>query len=156
MERHLALSGCRPWLPPPSHFLQFAVPQTHSSKRSKPAVLPIPPASLPHLRRYVAEGRPHLLRKRDLSEGRLLANERGLSVNHMERLVKGIADRAGIARANPHALRRSVATHLVQGGASLPAVQHLLGHESLDTTQRYVALGLAHLRLAVENLSLPE
>ena len=79
--------------------------------------------------------------------------ERGqeLSVTGVERILCKAAERAGIS-AHPHALRRSVATHLVQAGAGLLAVQHLLGHESLDTTQRYVAHGLDQLREAVERL----
>ena len=123
------------------------------SKRGKPAVLPLPPASTPSLEAYLAEGRPELVGRGDQSGGRVLVTERGreLSVTAVERILCKAAERAGIS-AHPHALRRSVATHLVQSGAGLLAVQHLLGHESLDTTQRYVAHGLEQLREAVDRL----
>ncbi|MGE0709336.1 MAG: tyrosine-type recombinase/integrase [Planctomycetota bacterium] len=122
-------------------------------KRGKPAALPLAEALVPHLARYLAAGRPVLLQGRDLSEGRLLVNERGrpLTVNHLERLVARVAARAGV-EAHPHALRRTLATHLVREGAALPAVQSLLGHRRLNSTQRYVGPDLTDLRTAVESL----
>ncbi len=123
------------------------------AKRGKPARLPLPPASIPHLETYLSEGRPRLIRNRDQAKGCILANERGkpLTVNHLARLVFRIAKRAEV-EAHPHALRRSVATHLIHGGASLPAVQSLLGHRSLNTTQAYVGVNMEDLRAAVETL----
>jgi len=133
--------------------LAGATARVERAKRCEPACLSLPRASIPHLERYLLEARPLLLRKRDWSGGRVLVNERGrrLSVGHLERVLARVAARVGL-RVHPHALRRSLATHLVQGGVSLPAVQHLLGHKSLDTTQRYVAHGIEHLREAVERL----
>jgi integrase/recombinase XerC len=116
--------------------------------------LPLTAALVPHLERYVVKGRPALLAGQGGScGGALLVGERGhaLTPKHLQRLVARIAARAG-AWAHPHALRRSVATHLVRRGASLPAVQRLLGHKSLDTTQRYVAVSADDLRAAVETL----
>jgi len=123
------------------------------AKRGAWARLPVPPATLPHLAAYLTEARPVLVQAGDRSEGRLLVTERGgrLRVQRLEVIVGRAAERAGV-RAHPHALRRSVATHLVQRGAALPAVQCLLGHRRLDTTQRYVVMSAADLRAAVETL----
>jgi site-specific recombinase XerD len=66
-------------------------------------------------------------------------------------IVRDLARRVGL-RAHPHAFRRSVASHLVEQGASLLAVQKLLGHVSLDTTQRYVIVDRAALHEAVSVL----
>ncbi len=117
------------------------------------ACLPLPAAVIPHLEHYVADARPVLLRGRDEANGRLLVSERGrpLTATHLLRLVRRIAARVGVD-AHPHAFRRSVATHLVLSGAALPAVQRLLGHKRLDTTQRYVGVAFEELRASVETL----
>ena len=120
------------------------------------SALPLPESLVPHLECYVSEARPELLEIRDEAKGLLLVNERGRALHSRDvwRTVNKVARRTGID-AHPHALRRSVATHLVRDGASLPAVQELLGHRRIDTTQRYVGVEPEELRAAVERLCCP-
>ncbi|MCA9647035.1 MAG: tyrosine-type recombinase/integrase, partial [Myxococcales bacterium] len=125
------------------------------AKRGEPRQLPLPPAALPPLARYLRLGRPRLVRGDVLpaAEQRLLLTERGtpLVANEVLRVVKQVAARAGL-RAHPHALRRALATHLVQAGVSIAHVRELLGHVRLDTTQRYVLVEREDLRRAVDVL----
>ncbi|MDI9370238.1 MAG: tyrosine-type recombinase/integrase [Synergistota bacterium] len=71
---------------------------------------------------------------------------RPITVRTVHRVVVKAAARAGLNEVTPHTLRHSFATHLLEGGASLAAVKGLLGHESMLTTQRYVAVSAEHLR----------
>jgi site-specific recombinase XerD len=121
-------------------------------KRGKPRQLPLPASALPELERYLREGRRHLV-KPGQDTGHLLLTERGtpLCGNEVLRIVKAVGERAGL-RAHPHAIRRALATHLVQAGSPLPLVRELLGHVRLDTTQRYVLVEREDLRRAVEVL----
>jgi integrase/recombinase XerD len=121
------------------------------AKNGGQQVLPVPPATLRRVLDYVHQGRPMLLaRSKRRDRGALLLNNRGdpISTQMIIIFVRAIAKRAGVW-FHAHALRRAIATHLTKGGVSLPAVQKLLGHACLTTTQVYVAVAQEDLRATV-------
>ena len=124
------------------------------AKRGEQRVLPLPARALEHLRRYLAEGRPALVRGK-ADDGRLIVSAlgRALGPHGVGRLVDRVARKAGL-RTQPHQLRRGLATHLVRGGVSLAAIQDLLGHRRLSTTQVYLGVSEEDLRAAIERLEL--
>jgi integrase/recombinase XerD len=115
-------------------------------KGSKERVVPVGGRAVEAISAYVASGRPHLVKPKTGSQ--LFLNNRGgaLSRVMLWMIVKKYAARAGLsAKVKPHALRHSFATHLLSGGADLRAIQEMLGHASIATTQIYTAVEPARL-----------
>jgi integrase/recombinase XerD len=101
---------------------------------------------------YLDEGRRALTTSHPDSVAHVFLSVRGRRLDHMAlaRLLRGFVAGAGIERrVSPHTLRRSFATHLLQGGASLRAIQLLLGHEALSTTAFYLDVDPRELRREV-------
>jgi integrase/recombinase XerD len=116
-------------------------------KGAKERIVPIGAAAVRALQRYLAHGRPSLLRGRPAAA--LFVNRRGgrLTRQSVWMLLRDCARSAGIRRpVHPHTLRHSFATHLLDGGADLRAVQEMLGHASVVTTQIYTHLTRSRLR----------
>jgi integrase/recombinase XerD len=112
---------------------------TCTGKGDKQRVVPIGDEAADWVRRYLRDGRPQLLKRR--TSVRLFVNARGgVALTRMGfwKLLKAYARQAGIATPlSPHTLRHSFATHLLERGADLRAIQMMLGHASLSTTQIY-------------------
>jgi integrase/recombinase XerD len=116
-------------------------------KGAKERLVPIGRRALGAVALYVRETRSGL--DRGSAEGRLFLNARGTPLSRVGAwgIIKRCAQRAGIEkRVTPHTLRHTFATHLLEGGADLRAVQEMLGHADLSTTQIYTHVDRDYLR----------
>jgi integrase/recombinase XerC len=120
-------------------------------KGGKTRLVPLGEHARQALERYLARARP-LLQAAEGDPALFLSKSgRRLSTSDVRRRLSGWARRAlarspGLSRAHPHALRHSFATHLLDGGADLRAIQELLGHATISTTQVYTRVESARLR----------
>jgi len=107
-------------------------------KGAKERIVPVGGQAILAIRNYLHGGRPHLAKEK--SGGELFLSKRGTPISRkmIWVLVKEYARRAGIEKnLTPHSLRHSFATHLLMGGADVRAVQEMLGHSDVGTTQIY-------------------
>lgn len=119
-------------------------------KGDKERIVPYGAVAARALDRWQVAGRPRLL---SAATPALFLNARGsrLSRQGVWKIVRGHAEAVGVAeRVSPHTLRHSFATHLLDGGADVRAVQELLGHASVTTTQIYTLVSRAALREVYE------
>lgn len=119
-----------------------------TGKGSKERLVPLGEESQHWLERYLAQARPQLAGKPNPESLFIGAGGSPLSRQQFWALVKRYAAVAGIdpGKISPHGLRHSFATHLLNRGADLRALQMLLGHSSLSTTQIYTLVAREHLQ----------
>lgn len=121
-------------------------------KGSKERLVPIGKTALKHINIYRDEVRVHL----DIKSGHesfLFLNRRGrqLTRQMVFTFLKELVAKAGIQKTiSPHTFRHSFATHLIEGGADLRAVQEMLGHESITTTEIYTHLDRDYLKQVIQ------
>lgn len=116
-------------------------------KGSKERLVPVGQSAVRTLRVYLRELRPVL--ERGAGKGAVFLNGRGAPLSRMGvwKILQAHVERAGIKkRVTPHTLRHTFATHLLEGGADLAAVQEMLGHADISTTQIYTHVDREYLR----------
>ena len=121
-------------------------------KGSKERLVPIGSSAIKHINVYFKNYRKSF-KVIDGNEGFLFLNRRGkkLSRNMIFIIVKQLSIKNNIEKnISPHTFRHSFATHLIEGGADLRAVQDMLGHESITTTEIYTHLNKEYLREVVK------
>jgi integrase/recombinase XerD len=119
-------------------------------KRGRERLVPLTESAAYWLQRYLSEARPKLLPRRKTGvPDRVFLNDRGTPLSRITfwNKVQLYAASAGITKkVTPHTLRHSFAVHLLSGGADLRAVQELLGHSDITTTQLYTQVSLERLK----------
>ena len=116
-------------------------------KGSKERLVPIGRSAIGAVAIYLRELRPKL--EKGEGKGILFLNARGRPLTRMGawKILRGYVERSGITKhVSPHTLRHSFATHLLEGGADLRAVQEMLGHVDISTTQIYTHVDREYLR----------
>jgi integrase/recombinase XerD len=116
-------------------------------KGSKERLVPIGRSAIGAVATYIRESRPRL--EKGAGKGALFLNSRGEPLSRMGawKILRKYVERCGIAKeVSPHTLRHSFATHLLEGGADLRAVQEMLGHADISTTQIYTHVDREYLR----------
>lgn len=123
-------------------------------KGAKERVVPVGDLALEAVETYLERARPTLMAGRPDRSGALFVTRRGgpMTRQNFFTLLRGLARRAGIdqAKVSPHVLRHAFATDLLEGGADLRAIQAMLGHADLSTTEVYTHVSRTRLRDTVE------
>lgn len=118
-----------------------------TGKGSKDRFVPVGPYNRECILRYIREVRPHQQPQAGFEDVVFLNRRgRGLSRAMIFTIVRDLAARAGLRKnVSPHTFRHSFATHLLQNGADIRAIQQMLGHESITTTEVYMHVDRTHL-----------
>ncbi len=122
-------------------------------KNNKERIIPIHDLAIRHVNFYIKEIRNHHTSIKADSEDILFLNRRGaaLTRNMIFIIIRDLAKTAGIMKKiSPHTIRHSFATHLVERGADLRAVQEMMGHESITTTEIYTHMSQKYLKETVQ------
>jgi integrase/recombinase XerD len=121
-------------------------------KGNKERLVPLGKSAAKYINLYKNKIRVHVPVKKGCEDILFLNNRGGMLSRVMIFLIiKDLANKAGITKiVSPHTFRHSFATHLVEGGADLRAVQEMLGHESITTTEIYTHLDREYLRKTLE------
>jgi len=121
-------------------------------KGDKERITPIGSVAIKHINTYINTKRNHMTNIDVESEDILFLNRRGKQLTRVMifTIIKQLVEKSTITKTvSPHTFRHSFATHLVEGGADLRAVQEMLGHESITTTEIYTHLDREYLRQAI-------
>lgn len=121
-------------------------------KNNKERLVPIGSDAIKHITLYLEADRSRMLNIKKGAEDFVFLNRRGSPLTRVMvfQIVKELVRKAGITKTiSPHTFRHSFATHLVEGGADLRAVQEMLGHSSIITTEIYTHLNSEYLRATV-------
>jgi len=122
-------------------------------KGDKERLVPIGDTAITQVRLYKDHVRSHIASIKKGSEDTLFLNRRGGTLSRIMvfMILKELAEKAGLNKnIHPHTLRHSFATHLVEAGADLRAVQEMMGHKSITTTEIYTHLDRGYLRQTLE------
>lgn len=123
-------------------------------KNNKERLIPIGDEALLQIRLYLEGDRNRMLNIDPASRDIVFLNRRGKKLSRVMifNIIKDVAKNAGVTKTiSPHSLRHSFATHLVEGGADLRAVQEMLGHASIITTEIYTHLNADYLRETINS-----
>src|SRR5687767_5503282 len=121
-------------------------------KGNKERLVPIGRDAMKYLKIYTDEIRVHIPVQKGY-EGDVFLNRRGKRLTRVTvfTVIKELAKKVGLKKTiSPHTFRHSFATHLIEGGADLRAVQEMLGHESITTTEIYTHLDRDYLRQVIQ------
>lgn len=122
-------------------------------KGNKERLVPIDPHTLEQISFFIHHDRTHWKVAKEAEDIVFINQGRGTQISRVAvfSLIKDLAAKAGIKKnISPHTFRHSFATHLVENGADLRAVQQMLGHESITTTEIYTHLDRSFLRKTIE------
>jgi len=123
-----------------------------TGKGDKERLVPIGRAALKYIRIYLDNIRCHIVVKKG-NEDYIFLNRRGAKLSRVMvfTIIKQLAEKTGLNKQiSPHTFRHSFATHLIEGGADLRAVQEMLGHESITTTEIYTHLDRDYLKQVIK------
>lgn len=121
-------------------------------KGNKERLVPVGRDAMKYLKIYLEEIRVHIPVQKGF-EGYVFLNRRGKKTSRVTvfLMIKSLAAKIGLKKGiSPHTFRHSFATHLIEGGADLRAVQEMLGHESITTTEIYTHLDRDYLKQVVK------